>query len=1458
MKTTFEPPLIRARLFSLLTVTFTLASSQLVRAANVTWSGAGPDMNWSDAANWSGGTPSGNAVIFTAAAFPGSTNAAGLVNNIVDTSTTITGLTYNNFGATSFHTTLLAPNQTLTVNGTVNVGTNNQTTTAAITGTNCAFTVNNTGGAFNVEGSGATAQTVTFTLPDGINTINVGTLSIAETGGNNGRTANFNLGSGVNTINANNVNLGTGKGSANVQFAGPSGSLTISNAAGTGRAALLLGNGTSGSGASRGQLALAGHPAIIFAGTVILGRLGNTSGNQQGIVTIDHGLFDATSIQMGVIPSSGSLSTGTANSSSLTVGGDPSNFATLIVNSPSGPGGGSFILSGNANASHSSSGTLTINQNGTAQIYCSITNAQVANNTGTLNVNGGTLIMEAATNTVGTADVPLNSVSFTSASVHLRVNGDLATANVYGSAVSASGTTITIDSVAGVLTPRTIPLISYNPGNGDPFSGFSLAPLPAGYTGNLVDNTVNNTVDLSISPNVSIPTLVWRGAVGSVLNGTWDKVTTANWLNGASPSTYVDPDIVRFDDTASNSTVNVSTMVGPGGLALTNNSLNYTFNGFGAITGAVAMVKAGSGSLTLAESGGDNFSLGLMVTGGTVILDNPNSAISGGASVNSGATLQIGNNDANGNLPAGLVAVDGSLVFKRTDNVLLSAAISGSGSLVQQGAGKLTLSTQNQYTGDTQVLQGTLALTVGNAITNSANLGVTGTGLDLSGVTVTTSLNNLGLTNANVTLAINDSITPINIASTLNLGGGLNTINVTSLPPIASYPTVLKLIQSGASLNGTFNISVTLPAGSVGTVGPSGDNTAVLLTLTSGPTGTRPSVLWVGNNNVTATTNWSDRLNWQLPGAPQSSDNVTFSGVGAVGSGPFNSVGDGNGGLNNPGAINNFVDTSFGMGSLTYTNIGSFQNTLLANGAALTVNSNGSLTVGSGSADFGAGATATATIAGMTSTLNVNNTNGTFYVGLGNSGSPTEQAILDLSGLGTLNASVSRFLIGVGSTSQGINIGRAAGTVWLAQTNIITASIAVSGTESSDTGAATVALNVGDDNGNGGMPSFLYLGQSNLIRADALGAGRQKTKGTIVFNPNLTGASAYFRGANHSAVTTWSIGDGVGNSGTATCTGTVDFTTASGGSDGYVDALVGTINVGRAANNTSGGGIATGTLAFDNGIFRATTIFDGYQPTNSSKNGIGTINVGTNATLSVSGNVNLAIATGGTGAGITTGTLNIDGGIVSANSIACGLSGISGASTINLGASGNGGTLTVANTLGSSAAPLTTLSLSGGSLQLSVNGTAGVTNVVATSISISGTTTLNILSVTHGTTGVTYPLISYTGGDPFTGFSLGPLPAGAVGTLVDDSAHSLIGITFTSVPTTPAVINRIDISGITLSLGATNANPNSQFVLLGTTNLAQLAWKPILTNTFDNGGNLNLSTNVINPAVPQEFYKLSQ
>jgi fibronectin-binding autotransporter adhesin len=70
----------------------------------------------------------------------------------------------------------------------------------------------------------------------------------------------------------------------------------------------------------------------------------------------------------------------------------------------------------------------------------------------------------------------------------------------------------------------------------------------------------------------------------------------------------------------------------------------------------------------------------------------------------------------------------------------------------------------------------------------------------------------------------------------------------------------------------------------------------------------------------------------------------------------------------------------------------------------------------------------------------------------------------------------------------------------------------------------------------------------------------------------------------------------------------------------------------------------------------------------------------------------------------------------------------------------------------------------------------------------------------------------------------------------------------------------ISLNGTTLTLMATNGTISGQYVLLGTTNVAKplSQWTPILTNNFDGSGNLNLSTNIINPANAQMYYILSQ
>src|SRR6185369_6567147 len=516
MKTRLNQTLFSS-LRTVVVLAVSLGVAQVASAANVIWTGASsPNQNWSSSGNWSGGTPSGNAVTFPANVFPASTNAQGVVNNIVDSSTTITGLTYANTNGTAnqFDTTFIPSGVTLTVNGTVTVGTNNWTTIAGMSGTG-TFVVNNTAGNFNIEGNSATAQTATFTLADGSNFVNVATLSIGETGGNNGRQAILNLGGGTNLIYANTINLGTGKGSATVQFTNTTGGISIRNAAGTGRATIFMGNGNSGSGACNGKLLLAGHPADVLAGTVTISAgSGGDTGAQQGTVTFDSGTFDANAILMASSSSASIAST----TGTLTVGGSAS-AANFTV------GTGGFTLSGTSGGKPGT-GIFTLSNNATATINSSISKAAAANNTGTINVNSASLVMASGT-VIGTPAIPIDTVNVNGATIQLAVlNG---VTNIAATTFNDSGvaSTVNISSLPVISGyPTTFPLIKFTTLSGG--MNLNLGTLPGTYTG-YVTNDSATTISLVIVGGPAVPKpVVWQGNV----NSDWET-SALNWTNSA-------------------------------------------------------------------------------------------------------------------------------------------------------------------------------------------------------------------------------------------------------------------------------------------------------------------------------------------------------------------------------------------------------------------------------------------------------------------------------------------------------------------------------------------------------------------------------------------------------------------------------------------------------------------------------------------------------------------------------------------------------------------------------------------------------------------------------------------------------------------------------------------------------------------------------------------------------------
>ncbi|MEI8319770.1 MAG: autotransporter-associated beta strand repeat-containing protein, partial [Planctomycetia bacterium] len=169
-------------------------------------------------------------------------------------------------------------------------------------------------------------------------------------------------------------------------------------------------------------------------------------------------------------------------------------------------------------------------------------------------------------------------------------------------------------------------------------------------------------------------------------------------LTGAN--TYTGGNTITAGDLIGSTTsILGATAVSAGATLTLNNTLAGTFAG--EITGAGALVKTGAGNVTLSGTNG--------YLGGTTV--------SAGGLTGSVEGLQ-------GNIVA---AVSTTVTFNQAIDGTYAGALSGAGKLVKAGAGILTVSGANLYTGNTQVLNGTLLGTTSNvrgniAVSSGANV----------------------------------------------------------------------------------------------------------------------------------------------------------------------------------------------------------------------------------------------------------------------------------------------------------------------------------------------------------------------------------------------------------------------------------------------------------------------------------------------------------------------------------------------------------------------------------------------------------------------------------------------------------------------------------------------------------------------------------------------------------------
>ena len=186
-------------------------------------------------------------------------------------------------------------------------------------------------------------------------------------------------------------------------------------------------------------------------------------------------------------------------------------------------------------------------------------------------------------------------------------------------------------------------------------------------------------------------TRTWQGDVDT----NWS--TAGNWAENVAPA---DGDVLVFPDTPTSRTSNndiAGLDLASVSVTTTNSGANYSFTGVGVtLNGPISFANPGIGG------GGGDLTWSIPLTLGAAV-----------TMTTSGRITLVDDT---------IALAANTLTVQANGDIFISGSISGTGGIVKNGGGALTLFTANTYSGATQVNGGTLA--VGNA----SSLGGSGTG----------------------------------------------------------------------------------------------------------------------------------------------------------------------------------------------------------------------------------------------------------------------------------------------------------------------------------------------------------------------------------------------------------------------------------------------------------------------------------------------------------------------------------------------------------------------------------------------------------------------------------------------------------------------------------------------------------------------------------------------------------
>ncbi|MCC6123994.1 MAG: autotransporter-associated beta strand repeat-containing protein [Pirellulales bacterium] len=488
-----------------------------------------------------------------------------------------------------------------------------------------------------------------------------------------------------------------------------------------------------------------------------------------------------------------------------------------------------------------------------------------------------------------------------------------------GLTVSGANKTLVNIQNMGYWNPldTNIPLIGYSGTlGGAGLAGFQLNTSYNRFVGFLSDTgtSINFNITQDNTPR-------W---IGQVADNNWDATTT-NWKekDSGTATTYRETpqrDQVIFDDGADvlQTTINIPANVMPLNVFVNNSARDYTFSGTGKITGSGALVKQGSGTLTVETF--NDFTGGTTISGGTLVLTaGAAPKLASDVTVNAGGRLAVADTISLGTRTVNLEG--GELQFLATDgfdfinpltvsplggsldtngnNIVLNATITADpgNTFTKKGAGTLVLAkgqggffnqsieagTLRNLTASTQSDSTLVTVAAGAIFDDSYGNGedfggLAGAGIAIihSGDSFTLYGNTTDVFSGKITVGVNGATVPGDVGNFVRAGTG-----TTTLTGVDSDYGGFTAIRSGTLLVGTDVFE--------GANGPLGNATgANALILLGNTSGAADAGFYINTAGVTV-----DRdVNVQLGntgistvGGANASGTTTFSGDLILGSG---------------------------------------------------------------------------------------------------------------------------------------------------------------------------------------------------------------------------------------------------------------------------------------------------------------------------------------------------------------------------------------------------------------------------------------------------------------------------------------------------------------------------------------------------------------------------------------------